>query len=66
MEKEILKINAMTCNGCGNKVRKVVEGLGAQVSIDIPTRTVEVLYDEVLVTSKQIKDAIESVGYKVS
>ncbi|WP_179885145.1 heavy-metal-associated domain-containing protein [Bacillus paramycoides] len=65
MEKAILKIEAMTCEGCANKVKKAVEQAGASVSTDIPNKLVNVLYNDQQTNLEEIKSAIEKIGYKV-
>lgn len=65
MKKAILKIEAMTCGGCANKVKKVTEQAGASVSIDLPNKLVNVLYDDQETNLEEIKNAIEKIGYKV-
>lgn len=65
VEKEILKIEAMTCGGCANKVKKAAEQAGASVSIDLPNKLVNVLYNEQETSIEEIKNAIEKIGYKV-
>lgn len=65
MEKAILKIEAMTCGGCANKVKKVAEQAGASVSIDLPNKLVNVVYNDQEINLEEIKNAIEKIGYKV-
>ncbi|MDM5154367.1 heavy-metal-associated domain-containing protein [Bacillus sp. DX1.1] len=65
MEKVSLKIEAMTCGGCANKIKKAAEQVGANVTVDIPNRSVDVLYNNQETSLEVIKNAIEKIGYRV-
>ncbi|WP_040225232.1 copper chaperone CopZ [Bhargavaea cecembensis] len=63
----VLQVEGMSCNHCVNAVEGAVKELnGADtVKVNLDQGTVEVKYNEDLVSDQQIKDAIEEQGYDV-
>jgi len=67
METVTLKVSGMTCMGCVNSVKRVLEGIAgvksADVSLDKSQATVQ--YDAAAASAAQFKVAIEDAGYEV-
>ncbi|MBE5874595.1 MAG: heavy metal translocating P-type ATPase [Lachnospiraceae bacterium] len=63
--KERYHISGMTCSACSSHVQKAVEALGGmeKASVNLLTETMEVIYDEHLLTSADIIEAVEKAGY---
>lgn len=65
--KTVLNVNGMKCGGCENTVRTAVqacEGVQA-VTPDHKAKTVEVEFDEGLVSLETIKKAIADQGFQL-
>jgi sulfite exporter TauE/SafE/copper chaperone CopZ/plastocyanin domain-containing protein len=67
MKTETIRIGGMTCVNCRNLIeRKLGSTAGvAKVVVSFNNGIAVVTYDTVLVTMKEITDAIEGLGYKV-
>ncbi|MDQ3186234.1 MAG: heavy-metal-associated domain-containing protein [Pseudomonadota bacterium] len=67
MQTEIVKIKGMTCMGCVNSVKNVLEkipGVGsADVSLEQSEATIQ--YDPTVISTDQLKDAIQGAGFEV-
>lgn len=67
METEIVKIKGMTCMGCANSVKNVLEKIpgvdSADVSLEQKQATVQ--YNAATTGVNQFKDAIEEAGFEV-
>lgn len=67
MTTETLNVPDISCDHCKTSIEgavAVVDGV-AQVTVDVPARTVEVTYDGDA-TRSAIVDAIEEQGYEVA
>ena len=67
MQTEIIKIKGMTCRGCVNSVKNVLEKIpgvnGADVSLE--QKQVAIQYDATTANPNQFKDAIKEAGFEV-
>jgi copper chaperone len=67
METEVIKIEGMTCMGCVNSVKSVLEkipGVGsAEVSLE--QKQVTIQYNAATTKPTQFKNAIEGAGFEV-
>ncbi|SFW13152.1 heavy-metal-associated domain-containing protein [Nitrosovibrio sp. Nv17] len=68
MQTETLKIHGMTCMGCVNSVRNVLERIpgvsSAEVSLEL--KQVTIRYDGAATGSEQFRSAIEGAGFEVA
>jgi len=67
MEKLMLKVEGMQCGHCKNAVEKAVNQLNGvlQASADVEQGALTVSFDPEKVGELQIKNAVETAGYKV-
>ncbi|MHA0857479.1 cation transporter [Paenibacillus sp. CMAA1364] len=65
MQHITLKVEGMTCNHCKNAVEGAVKNAGATGKVDLPTKAVEIDFDENQVTLESIKNAIMDQGYDI-
>ncbi|PTR05544.1 copper chaperone [Nitrosospira sp. Nsp5] len=67
MQTEIIKIKGMTCMGCVNSVKNVLEKIpgvnGADVSLEQKQAVIQ--YDAAATSPNQFKDAIKEAGFEV-
>lgn len=67
-DKEIVKVEGMTCGHCKSSVEKAVRGLpgvlAAEVDLDGKMLTVE--FDSKKSTLAQIKKTVEDIGFEVA
>jgi copper chaperone len=68
MNTLILNVTGMSCMGCVNSVKNLVENLpGIQtIAIDLASGKVEVQYDQAQVDTSSIRAAIEDGGYGIA
>ncbi len=68
MTEQTFKVEGMSCGHCKAAVEKELEGLyGVERSnADLERGTVEVAYDEELVTLGDIRGAVEEAGYTLA
>jgi copper chaperone len=68
MQTEIIKIEGMTCMGCVNSVKNVLEKIpgvdSAEVSLDQKQATIQ--YDDASANTAQFRKAIEDAGFEVA
>ena len=68
MQTQVIKVNGMTCMGCVNSVKNVLEKIpgvsSANVSLEQKQVTVE--YDAATTSAEQFKDAIRGAGFEVA
>ena len=64
-KQETLKIPALHCSSCGNTVVRVLKPLPSVevTQIDAEAKQVSIQFDESAVSLKQIREALEEVGY---
>ena len=68
MRKEKFDVTGMTCSACSTRVEKCVsklEGTGA-VSVNLLTNSMQVEYDEAVLSERQIIDTVVKAGYGAS
>lgn len=65
MQTTTLNVEGMSCNHCVKAVEGAVQEVGAQGTVDLNAKTVDVSYDEAAVSLDAIKSAIEEQGYDV-
>ena len=68
MKKEKYDVTGMTCSACSSRVEKCVsrlEGVGS-VTVNLLTNSMQVEYDEGVLNTSQIIDAVVKAGYGAS
>ena len=67
METEIIKVKGMTCMGCVNSVKNVLEKIPGVGSSDVSLEQgkVTVRYDASQANANQFKDAIRDAGFEI-
>ena len=68
MKKEKYDITGMTCSACSSRVERTVAKLVGEdhVSVNLLTNSMQVEYDENVLSSGQIIEAVEGAGYGAS
>lgn len=68
MKKERYRITGMSCSACSSRVEKVTSKLKGmeKSSVNLLTNTMEVTYDEKLLTEADIIEAVVKAGYGAS
>lgn len=68
MKKERYHISGMTCSACSSHVEKSANKLKGveEVSVNLLTETMNITYEERLLTSQEIEAAVEKAGYGAS
>ena len=68
MQTEIIKVNGMTCMGCVNSVKNVLEKIPGVSSVDVSLeqKQVTVEYDAAKTNSNQFKEAIKGAGFEIA
>ncbi len=68
MRKEKYAVTGMTCSACSSHVEKSVCKLPGmeEVTVNLLTNSMQVVYDEALCTESQVIDAVEKAGYGAS
>ena len=63
--KERYRVTGMTCSACSSRVEKVVNKLDGveSVSVNLLTATMDVVYDESVLTGLRIISEVEKAGY---
>lgn len=66
--KEKFDVTGMTCSACSSRVEKCVSKLAgiADVSVNLLTNSMQVEYDEQILSERQIIDAVVKAGYGAS
>ena len=61
------KIGGMTCSACANRVERGIKKMegGKDANVNFTTETLTVSFDENKVTSNEIENKVESLGYSV-
>lgn len=65
--KTVLHVAGMSCSHCVTAVTKAVGALAgvSQVTVDLETKTVAVVYDEDIIGLAAIQAEIEELGYDI-
>jgi len=68
MRTTILNINGMTCMGCVNSIKNVVNEIVGVTSTDVSleNKQVKIQYDPEKTDINQFKEAIEGAGFEIS
>ena len=68
MQTEVIKVKGMTCMGCVNSVKNVLEKIPGVRSADVSLeqKQVTVQYDAATTSVGQFKDAIKGAGFEVA
>lgn len=64
LQKGIINVKGMYCGGCAVSVSKALKGIGVESKVDHITGKVMVKYPAHKVTMKQMRTAIEKLGYQ--
>lgn len=64
MNKEILKVNGMSCGHCKATVERELKSLNVQAEVNLEQKTVSVEYDESKVSKDEIKSNLKANGYE--
>lgn len=67
MQTEIIKIKGMTCMGCVNSVKNVLEKIpGVNVAdVSLEQKQAVIQYDAATTSPNQFKDAIKEAGFEI-
>ena len=67
MQTEIIKVNGMTCMGCVNSVKSVLEKIPgvSNADVSLEQKQVTVAYDTMTTHADQLKKAIKEAGFEV-
>jgi copper chaperone len=68
MQTQVIKVNGMTCTGCVNSVKNVLEKIPGVSSADVSLeqKQVTVEYDAAKTNSNQFKEAIKGAGFEIA
>ncbi|SCY44157.1 copper chaperone [Nitrosospira sp. Nl5] len=68
MQTKVIKVNGMTCTGCVNSVKNVLEKIPGVDSADVSLEQKQVMiqYDAVTTDVNQFKNAIEDAGFEIA
>ena len=68
MQTEVMKVEGMTCMGCVNSVKNVLEKiLGvSKADVSLEQKQVTIEYDDTTAHTDQFKDAIKGAGFEVA
>ena len=68
MQTQVIKVNGMTCMGCVNSVKNVLEKIPGVSSADVSLeqKQVTVEDDAATTSAEQFKDAIRGAGFEVA
>jgi len=67
MKKQSLKVEGMSCSSCAAKVEQAVKKLAGmkQANVNLATHTLTIQYDEASLTQEDIKQTVETLGFKI-
>ena len=68
MQTTILNINDMTCMGCVNSIKNVIEEISgvSDAEVSLESKQLEIQYDPEKVNINQIKKAIMEAGFEIN
>ena len=68
MQTEVIKVGGMTCMGCVNSVKNVLEKIPgvSKADVSLEQKQVTIEYDAAKTHTEQFKDAIEGAGFEVA
>lgn len=64
MNKEVLKVDGMSCGHCKATVERALKNLNVQAKVNLEEKTVSVEYDESEVSRDEIKANLKANGYE--
>ena len=67
MKKIVLEIKGMHCEGCVNRLTKILKGLDGvnDAKVSLENKNAEIEYNEDQIELEDIKQAIEDAGFEV-
>lgn len=67
MQTEGIKIKGMTCTGCANSVKNVLEKIPGvdRADVSLEQKQVTIQYDAATTDVNQFKNAIEDAGFEI-
>ncbi|KJS88760.1 MAG: hypothetical protein JM58_00330 [Peptococcaceae bacterium BICA1-8] len=65
MEKQIIKVNGMSCNHCKMSIEKALKEISVNGTVNLEAKTVTVEFDPRKSNLEQIIIEIEDQGYEV-
>ena len=67
MQTEIIKIEGMTCMGCVNSVKNVLEKIPgvASAEVSLERKQVTIQYDAATADTAQFRNAIKDAGFEI-
>tara|TARA_B100000686_G_scaffold167698_1_gene175120 strand:- start:1507 stop:1716 length:210 start_codon:yes stop_codon:yes gene_type:complete len=68
MEKVTLDISGMTCNGCTNSIKNILERMNGVCGVDISLskKQAKIQYDPEKATINQFEKAIMEAGFEIN
>ena len=68
MKKETYDITGMTCSACSSRVEKCANALDGveKASVNLLTNSMQIVYDEEMLSVEKIVQAVEKAGYRAS
>jgi copper chaperone len=68
MQTEVIKIEGMTCTGCVNSVKNVLEKIPGvdSVEVSLEQKQATIRYDEASADIARFRKAIEDAGFEVA
>ena len=66
MKKVSLKIEGMHCEGCSNRLTRVLENLDGVISanVSLENKKADIEYNEDILSIEEIKEAISDAGFE--
>ena len=66
MKKISLKIEGMHCEGCSNRLTRVLENLDGvnSANVSLENKEADIEYDENTLNTEEIKEAISDAGFE--
>jgi copper chaperone len=68
MQTEVIKIEGMTCTGCVNSVKNVLENIPGvdSVEVSLEQKQATIRYDDASTDFERFRKAIEDAGFEVA
>ena len=68
MQTTILNINGMTCMGCANSIKNVIEEISgvSDTNVSLENNQVKIQYDPEKTNINQFKEAIVGAGFEIN
>jgi len=65
MQKEVLKVNGMSCNHCKKSIENALKEIGVSGAVNLEEKNVVMEYDKQKVSLEKVISEIEDQGYEV-